>query len=439
MRWFLVALVACSGRVEPGPAVPAPASSLIEREVDLQPTMQSGIQLVLTDAVRATDPPVDRNPVGEPLAPKDLATLLRRAAPLQAGDGDRKTFKLPAETLNPPDRDLVAVDAPSSAVPVPDVPTGPVQVLRFAPEGDVDIAPKLSITFDRPMVAVSSVEVTRETVPVTLEPEVEGQWRWLGTRTLVFEPTKRLPMATEFRIQTRESLRSANGEAMAKPFGWTVRTPPPKLSQGMLGASFPLDPLIVLRYDQPMDPEVVLAKATLSPGTPLRLATDEEAAAYGRSPQVVLLKPTQPLKLDTKYQVRVGAGVVSTEGPRPTTAVEVAEFQTYGRLKVAARPCGWTDGCPPHYPFQIEATNPLEPSVLTIDQFKVTPAVADLALSASYTYITLQGSFAPRTTYTVEVSADLQDTFGQRLGSPARLTPEAVAYGAALDRIRRGA
>jgi len=52
---------------------------------------------------------------------------------------------------------------------------GPLEVVRQSPEGDVPIAPNLSVTFSQPMLAVSSQEEAAENVPVKLSPQTAGQ------------------------------------------------------------------------------------------------------------------------------------------------------------------------------------------------------------------------------------------------------------------------
>ena len=86
---------------------------------------------------------------------------------------------------------------------------GPLEVLRRMPEGDVPLAPHLSITFSQPMVALDSHEaLAREAVPARLSPQPPGEWRWVGTRTLVFEPEGRFPMATEYRVEVPAGTRA---------------------------------------------------------------------------------------------------------------------------------------------------------------------------------------------------------------------------------------
>lgn len=56
-----------------------------------------------------------------------------------------------------------------------------LQVLHYSPEGDLQIAPNLTVTFSHPMCAVSTLsQVEAQTVPVKLEPQPEGRWKFLG-------------------------------------------------------------------------------------------------------------------------------------------------------------------------------------------------------------------------------------------------------------------
>jgi hypothetical protein len=96
----------------------------------------------------------------------------------------------------------------------PAVPTGPLTVLRRQPEGAVPLAPHLSVTFDRPMVALTAADAAAGTVPVTLSPAPEGAWRWLGTKTLLFQPAGRFPMATRYTAEVPAGTRAADGSAL---------------------------------------------------------------------------------------------------------------------------------------------------------------------------------------------------------------------------------
>src|SRR5262249_34992864 len=136
-----------------------------------------------------------------PLDDKATAAVLARLPALAKGD-DEKDFAV-REASKPPPRagkTIATPFPPPSSPPAPEpAAAGPLQILRSSPRGEVGLAPSFSITFSQPMVAVSGVgDLAQKAPPVKLLPEPPGKWRWLGTKTLVFEPSPRFPMATEY-------------------------------------------------------------------------------------------------------------------------------------------------------------------------------------------------------------------------------------------------
>ena len=162
------------------------------------------------------------------------------------------------------------------AAPAPEVPTGPLHVVRYQPEGDVAIAPFVTITFDQPMVPLGTVgQVAAASVPATIEattagaPAIEGTWQWIGTRTLRFDATSdaidRLPMATEYRVTVPSGTTAATGGVLADDVSFSFRTPPVTVqSLQPLSDSLPLTPLFVATFDQRVDPAAVLATVTFT-------------------------------------------------------------------------------------------------------------------------------------------------------------------------------
>ena len=153
MIWWMLA--ACSGRLDPVPSASAPPREGAVEEVAYEEPTKKGIQLVLADGSPVPEGGgSERNTMGEPLADAATQALLKRTDPLEGEDGDRRTFRIPAETLAAPKTgDITAIAAPSVQLPTPEVIDGPARVLRFGPEGEVPQAPKLSLTFSQPMVA----------------------------------------------------------------------------------------------------------------------------------------------------------------------------------------------------------------------------------------------------------------------------------------------
>ncbi len=132
----------------------------------------------------------------DPLSRGDADSLLKRIPPVKTESDDQKDFAVRERSLPAPKTgkvNPVKFPAPEDlAAPNANIPAK-LDVLRFSPTGEVSIAPEMTVTFSQPMVAITSQEQAAETVPVRLTPEVKGKWRWLGTKTLMFDAEQRFP------------------------------------------------------------------------------------------------------------------------------------------------------------------------------------------------------------------------------------------------------
>jgi septal ring-binding cell division protein DamX len=85
------------------------------------------------------------------------------AEPLTEQETQKVLDRLPAMTPEPgQERDFALRD--KSLPPPRTGPAAALEVLRHAPDGDVPLAPNLSVTFSQPMVAVTSQEEAAQTV-----------------------------------------------------------------------------------------------------------------------------------------------------------------------------------------------------------------------------------------------------------------------------------
>ena len=153
----------------------------------------------------------------KPLTPEEIDLILSRLPAFESEPEDQIDFRIPDEVLPPP-RTGDSISEPFPLEPI-DFPTdissdGPLEVLRFSPEGEIPIAPFVNVTFNHPMVPLTTIEdLTNEEVPVNIEPSIPGTWRWLGTKTLNFqsdsEQMDRLPMATAYQVTIPAGIKSA--------------------------------------------------------------------------------------------------------------------------------------------------------------------------------------------------------------------------------------
>ncbi|MBT9586305.1 hypothetical protein IV102_23385 [bacterium] len=366
-----------------------------------------------------------------PLGLDDLKRLLARLAPLKARHTDRQDFAVrPGSLPAPKTGKHISQDFPPMAkVAPPALDKKPIEVLRYAPEGEVELAPQLSVTFNQPMVELSSA-ASPKSVPVTLTPETPGEWRWIGTQTLVFQPNTRLPMATDYHAEVITP--------MNKPVAWDFHTPPPRLVQQVpTGHGLGLRPVLFLGFDQKIDPDRVAGLAELT-GTggkfALRRANRQEIAldnsvsglaAAAESDRWVAVTPVQALPAGSTYTLNLPAGLPSLEGPRTTTAPQAFSFSTYYPLAIDDQS---RDDQPPGSPLYISFNNSLDAKKFRPESVSVSPELAGMRAVVRGDSLWIHGRTKGRTAYTVTVPAGLTDNFGQQLG---KATPVTLKVGSA--------
>ena len=173
---------------------------------------------------------------GDPLPEDDLAAVLARLPELTGETGEQVEFNLPERSC-PRRAPARRSRSPSRrhAAPVSAVESGPLEVLRYSPEGEIPIAPFVSVTFNQPMVPWARwTDLAAAEVPVKIEPALPGTWRWLGTKTLTFQydfgPDR--PPAQGDRLYTSPSRPGPNpppAVCWPETVDGLSSTPPPKV------------------------------------------------------------------------------------------------------------------------------------------------------------------------------------------------------------------
>ena len=399
---------------------PAPAPALVARP--------PATRLSEAEASRVLDrlPPLAAEPVTLPFAMREASL-----PPPRTGRSKRAPFPEAQEDAARPEA----------------AAAGPLSVLRRMPEGDVPLAPHLAVTFSQPMLALDShAALGLADVPLRLEPQPPGEWRWVGTRTLVFEPEGRFPMATRFRATIPAGTKSALGGTLATAESWSFETPPPRLgARHPEGGPARRDSLLFAAFDQRVDAKAVLASITLraNGGTPLalRLATDAELAADAAVSHLaqsaepgrwVAFRTEAALPPDAALEVSVGPGTPSAEGPRRTATAERWGFRTYGPFRVRRSECGWNGRCSPNDPWRIELTNPIDAKTLRKDVVRVEPELPGRKLESWGDTLAIRGLARGRTRYRATLTAELRDVFGQPLETGPALAFDVGAWPATL-------
>ncbi len=351
-------------------------------------------------------------------------------------DGDSVDFSRPPESLPRP-RVGDTIDSPfptDTGLDAPDVDSGPLQVLRVQPDGEVGLAPFMSITFNQPMVPLTTLaQIDTIDVPVTMTPDLPGRWQWIGTRTLRFEHDPevfdRLPMATSYVVEVPAATASQSGGELAETVRFEFGTPAPDMvSFTPQHDSLNLQPVFLATFDQRVDAAAVLETITLSAGGTergLRLATEaeiEDDEEIKRRVGVTLdgtwvaFRPVSELEPDSDVTIEVGPQVPSAEGTRTSAASEVVRTRTYSALQVEDSSCSRQYPCQPGGWLGVYFNNVLDPATLDVDDLEITPELAGARAWVEYNSVNIVGPTQGDTVYEVVVPATLADEFGQTLG-----------------------
>ena len=408
---------------------------------DNMTSAKKGLQFRLSEgAEQSGTTPASNVAQSTPLSDGDVEDVLKRLQPIKAQESDEQDFALRERSLPPPrtGETIKAAFPPPVPTSLPDqVVSGPLEVLRSSPEGEVPLAPRLSVTFSQPMVALTSVDdlATME-VPVRLTPQTPGRWRWVGTRTLLFEPAGRFPMATEYAATVPAGTKSVNGGVLSAERTWKFATPPPQATTMYpQSGSQRRDTLMFVEFDQKVDPASVLRKTRLVSGgvtINTRQATEQEIAANAAISGLV--KRAEPgrwlafravdlngkvenaLPSDADISISIGAGTPSLEGPRVTIKSQDFTFKTYGPLRITEHRCGYQETCSPFDPWTIIFSNPLDANAFQASQIRIDPAAPNVKATIYGSVLQLTGVKPGRTNYKVTVDGSIRDQFGQTLG-----------------------
>lgn len=364
------------------------------------------------------------------LSNAETEAVLKRLPAIKSESSDETDFALRAQSLPPPRTGVTVMHpfpAANETAPLDSTSAGTLEVIRYSPEGDVPIAPSLSVTFSQPMVAISSQEEAAKHVPVKLKPEPPGKWRWIGTKTLLFEPEVRFAMATQYSVSVPAGTKSAIGGTLNNEKSWTFATPAPIVKTTFPGPTtpHPLDTLMFVELDQRIDPAAVLKTINLSAGKgsiPLRLATDAEIEADPKVKELVkkaekdrwlAFRAIDALPGNSYLGVTIGPETPSLEGARTTSGKQEFYFYTYGPLRITKSECGYNN-CRPHDWWRIEFNNPLDATAFQESQVVIQPDAVKPFITGNA--LQFSGIKTPDTSFKVTLDKSLKDVFGQTLG-----------------------
>lgn len=375
-----------------------------------------------------------QSPTVSNLTEAEAEAIFRRLPQLPSETVEKSDFKLRGESLPAPKTGkIIKTNFPAEEKQTEPESENPakLEVIRYTPYGAISIAPELSVTFSQPMISVSSQTEANANVPVILTPQVKGKWRWLGTKTLIFDAEQLFPMATKFSVRIPKETKSAFGAVLEKEISWTFETPPAKVVNfSPQGETVKPDTLIFARFDQDVNPQAILSKTIARINNrriALRPATNEEIAAdENLSKQIkkllpnrfVVFRAAESFPLDTLVNITFDKDLPSAEGDLTTTQEQSFSFKTYSALKFKEAECGYERNktCEVYDDFRIAFNNPLDEENFDKSFVAINPPIEDANIYASGNSVRIEGAKSFGTKYKITLSGALKDEFGQTLG-----------------------
>jgi hypothetical protein len=202
-------VTSCGGRAKPGTTGTGGSSPLSDQVLVQSKDLPPGLDMRVSEGKQGPAA-FDRAKLApaKTLGDAEAQALLARTKPIAVDPADKQAFALRSKSQPPPRagqtiKGTFPPPASSLLPPASNEAGKDLRVLRFMPEGQVPYAPELSVTFSQPMVGVTSQDDAAATVPVTLTPTPKGRWRWIGTRTVLFDPEVRFPQATTYQVEVK--------------------------------------------------------------------------------------------------------------------------------------------------------------------------------------------------------------------------------------------
>jgi alpha-2-macroglobulin len=317
---------------------------------------------------------------------------------------------------------------------------------------------KIILVFDRAMIPLTQVQgdITKENVavwPVTIDPPVEGRWRWMSTVSREFIPTKGLTAGTRYTVRVPKGIASVAGDMTEKDFTWSFETLRPEVISTAPAAGDSLagpTSILSVSFNREVDlqsakegislfqrnsqqeaetkPPVSAASSVNPKGTKIvfkevKYGTKEEDKKNITDRTTVIVVPAQPLSFSSSYELHAAPGIKGLEGNLGTASGFTARFSTVGvpRVVLAQYAADFNE-------LQIDFSNPMKVESLKSGiTIKPEPAnIKDLEWGlyewSNNRQARLHPELKPSTTYTVTVGKNVRDAYGQSLKDPHTFT-----------------
>ncbi len=285
---------------------------------------------------------------------------------------------------------------------------------------EVSVDSPITVIFNRPVVPLTGVGQQSELPdPLRIEPATPGAGQWLNTSIYSFKPQTALAGGAAYQVTVPAGLTGIDGSLLAEEVVITFQTASPVVltTEPDGPMAWPTKPVTVT-FSQPMD------RASTEDAFVLR-RDDTKAQVAGRftwreGGRVLRFQPVTPLAYDTAYTVEVASSARAAEGDGTLREPFVGRFQTAPQIGiVSTSPPDGATGVAVEEQMGILLRGVVDEKTLGKNAFTIIPEPTDV-YSYFYPYDNswvISWPRLPETSYTVTLSGDIADVFGNELGT----------------------
>lgn len=205
------------------------------------------------------------------------------------------------------------------AIPLVNTPSydfyteGGLEVILASPQGEIfDYQSPIIVVFNRPVINLTTATESGKIVPIKINPKIEGNGRWLNTKTYQFQPSMPVDKGIEYEVLVEDSLKSVDGDQLIKPYAFKFSTERPRVIEtSPLSGDQYVSPFasVSAKFNFEVDPESLKDKFILFDNdnnrVPGRLVTNRNEIGF---------YPEKPLVRDMVYQARIKKEIRMVKG-----------------------------------------------------------------------------------------------------------------------------
>lgn len=370
--------------------------------------------------------------------------------------GDSRLIYTPEKPLNLADKYTLKIGPTAvSSFFIPKIKTNTItfetlghpKVILASPQIEAPNADSpITVMFDRAMIPLTTADEKENFAPAfTLDPEVKGEGRWLGTTAYQFRAEEPFKNATTYTYRVVAGMKSKDGGELQEDVSFSFSTPRPRVL-----ATTPPDGYQYANPTASVSATLNLPINLDSAQTSMHLfklkdGSEEEvptSVRINRSQQVGMY-PSKPLEREVSYEARIAADLLSTEGGNGLEDTYSWKFRTSPLPKITGTsPKNGAKEVDEQHSIQVNFVSPMDEKSFkkNVVIFPAPERDPSIYFSSYNNQQTLSiGTYLGRSTlYTITIKGAVKDQHGVPLGSDYSFSFTTAPYKPSISIVPSG-